>query len=66
MVGETRKPPTLIQSPFAKAVRARDMTKLGNSEDIKTTKDSPAKRSRKSHITQVKNAEAPGRRLIKK
>ncbi len=66
MVGETKKPPTLIQRPFANAVRASEMTKLGKSEDISTTKDSPARRSRKSHMTQVKNAEPPGRRLIKK
>ncbi len=42
------------------------MTKLGKREDISTTGDSPARKSRKSHMTQVKNAEPPGRRLIKK
>ena len=66
MVGETKNPPTLIQRPLANAVKAREITKLGNSEDINTTKDSPANRSRKSHMTQIKKAEPPGRRLIKK
>ncbi len=42
------------------------MTELGKREDISTTRDSPARRSRKSHMTQVKNAEPPGRRLIKR
>lgn len=66
MVGETRNPPTLIHRPFANAVSASDTTKLGKMEDINTTRDSPAKRSRKSHMTQVKKAEPPDRRLIRK
>ena len=65
-MGDTKKPPTLIHRPLANAVRASDITKLGNNDDISTTRDSPAKRSKNSHITQVKNALAPGRRLIKK
>ena len=60
MVGGTRKPPTDIQRPFAKAVSARETTKLGKMEDIRTTRDSAATRSRKSHIIQVKNAWAVG------
>ena len=63
MVGETRKPPTLIHRPFAKAVRARDTTKFGNMEDISTTRDSAASRSRNSHITQVKKAIPSGRKF---
>lgn len=62
-MGETKKPPTLIQRPLAKAVRAREMTKLGKSDDMRTTRDSPANRSRKSHMTQVKKALAPGRKF---
>lgn len=65
-MGETRNPPTLIHRPLANAVRARAMTKLGNSEDIRTTRDSPARRSRKSHMTHVKKAEAVGRKLERK
>lgn len=49
MVGVTKNPPTLIQRPFAKAVSASDTTKLGKSEDMRTTRDSAARRSRKSH-----------------
>ena len=63
MAGETRKPPTLIQRPFANAVRARAITKLGKREDTRMTRDSPARRSRKSHMTQVKKAPAPGRKF---
>ena len=66
MVVLTRKPPTLIQRPLANAVRARATTKLGNREETSTTKDSAARRSRKSHITQVKKAVAPGRKLERK
>ena len=66
MVGLTKKPPTLIQRPFAKAVRARATTKLGKSEVMSTTRDSAARRSRKSHITQVKNAVVPCRKLDRK
>jgi predicted kinase len=57
---DTKKPPTLIHSPFAKATRARDITKLGNMAVTKTTSDSAATRSRKIHITQVKKASAVG------
>lgn len=63
MVGDTKKPPTLIQRPFANAMRARATTKLGNIEEISTTRASPANRSRKSHITHVKKAVTPGRKL---
>lgn len=63
MVGDTKKPPTLIQRPFANAVSARATTKFGNIEERSTTRDSPAKRSRKSHITHVKKAVALGRKL---
>ena len=65
-MGDTRNPPTLIHKPLANAVKASDITKLGKIDDISTTSDSPAKRSKNSHITQVKNALPPGRRLIKK
>lgn len=40
------------------------MTKLGKIEDMRTTRDSAARRSRKSHITQVKKAVAEGRKLL--
>jgi len=63
IVGEMRKPLTLIQTPFAKAVTTRDMTKFGNREDTSTTSDSAAIRSRNSHITQVKKAIPSGRRF---
>lgn len=63
MVGETRKPPTLIQSPLANATKANEMTKFGKMEVTSTTSDSAATRSRKSHITQVKNADAVGWKL---
>ena len=66
MDGETKNPPTLIHSPLANAVKASAMTKFGNREDIKTTSDSPARRSRKSHMTQVKKAAPVGRKLVKK
>ena len=65
-MGDTKKPPTLIHSPLANAVKASDITKLGNIDDMSTTRDSPAKRSKNNHITQVKKALPPGRRLIKK
>ena len=55
-----------IQRPLANAVNAREMTKFGKIDDISTTRDSPARRSRNSHITQVKKALPPGRRLIRK
>ena len=60
MFGETRKPPTDIHSPFAKAIRASATTKFGKIDEIKTTSDSAATRSRKSHIIHVKNAAAVG------
>jgi hypothetical protein len=60
MAGGTKNPPTDIHSPFAKAVKARLMTKFGKREDIRTTRDSAARRSRKSHMTHVKNATAVG------
>lgn len=66
MSGDTKKPPTLIQRPFAKAVKARAMTKFGKIEDMSTTRDSPASRSKNSHITQVKKADAVGRELFRK
>ena len=39
---------------------ARLMTKLGTIDATSTTSDSAAKRSRNSHMTQVKKAEAVG------
>lgn len=60
MVGATKNPPTLIHKPFANATRANDMTKIGKMDDMSTTSDSAATRSRNSHITQVKNAMALG------
>ena len=39
------------------------MTKLGKMDVTKTTRDSAATRSRKSHMTKVKKAEALGRKL---
>ena len=66
MVGETRNPPTHIQRPFANAVSAREMTKTGKMEEMKTTRDSAAIRSRNNHIIQVKNADAVGRKLQRK
>ena len=63
MVGGTRNPPTLIQRPFANATSAREMTKLGKMAVMKTTRDSAATRSRKIHITHVKNASPLGRKL---
>lgn len=62
-MGETMNPPTHIHRPFENATRAREMTKFGNMEETRTTSDSAATRSRKSHITQMKNAEAVGRKL---
>jgi hypothetical protein len=56
-------PPTHIHSPFENATNAREMTKTGNIEDTRTTRDSAATRSRKSHITQMKKASAVGRKL---
>jgi hypothetical protein len=53
-------PPTLIHRPLANAVKAKAITKFGKMDDIKTTSDSAARRSRKSHIIQVKKAEAVG------
>jgi hypothetical protein len=53
-------PFTDIHNPLAKAVRARLMTKLGKMDDTRTTRDSAATRSRKSHMIQVKNASAVG------
>ena len=61
--GETRKPPTLIQRPLAKAVRARATTKVGKREEMRTTRDSAARRSRNSHMIQVRKAGAVGRKL---
>lgn len=60
---DTKNPPTLIHSPFAKATRARDTTKLGKMAVTKTTSDSAATRSRKIHMTQVKKASAVGVKL---
>jgi hypothetical protein len=45
-LGVTRKPPTLIHKPFAKAVRARATTKMGKIDEMRTTRDSAARRSR--------------------
>lgn len=59
----TRNPPTDIHSPFAKAVRARLITKLGKTEETNTTRDSAARRSKKSHMIHVKNAEPVGWKL---
>lgn len=59
----TINPPTLIQRPFANATSAREITKFGNIDVTRTTKDSAATRSRKIHITQVKNASAVGWKL---
>ena len=66
MVGDNKKPPTLIQRPLAKAVNASEITKFGKIDDISTTKDSPASKSKNSHMTHVKKALPPGRRLIRK
>lgn len=52
----TKKPPTAIHSPLANATSARETTKFGMIEDRRTTKDSAVTRSRKTHITKVKNA----------
>ena len=57
------KPSTLIQSPFVKAIIARARTKFGNAADTITTRLSAATRSRKSHITHIKNASEVGCRL---
>jgi hypothetical protein len=57
------KPFTDIHNPFANATRAREMTKLGNSEVMNTTKPSAASKSRKSHMTHVKKALAVGLKL---
>lgn len=54
------KPLTLIQRPFANAVAARETTKMGARDVMRTTRDSAAMRSRKSHITQVKKPVAVG------
>jgi len=62
-LGEIKNPPTHIHSPLAKAVKARLITKTGKTEETKTTRDSAAIRSRKSHMIQVKNAEAVGWKL---
>jgi hypothetical protein len=62
-LGCTRNPPTDIHNPFAKAVKARLMTKFGKMEDTSTTRDSAAMRSRNSHITHVKKATAVGRKF---
>lgn len=59
----TKNPATDIHRPFAKAVTARLMTKIGKTDEMKTTRDSAAIRSRKSHITQVKKAVAVGRKF---
>lgn len=58
------KPFTDIHSPLANATRAREMTKLGNSEVNKTTRLSAAKRSRKTHMTHTKKACAVGWKLL--
>ena len=60
IVGCTMNPSTLIHRPFAKATKAREITKEGKSEDINTTRLSAAKRSQKSQNTQVKKAVAVG------
>lgn len=57
------KPFTHIHRPLAKAVRASAMTKFGKREEMRTTRDSAARRSRKSHIIQEKKAVAVGRML---
>jgi hypothetical protein len=62
-LGCTKNPPTDIHNPFAKAVRARLTTKFGKIEDTNTTRDSAARRSRNSHIIQVKKAVAVGRKF---
>lgn len=59
----TINPPTLIQRPFAKATSAKEITKFGNMDVTRTTRDSAATRSRNIHITQVKNASAVGWKL---
>ncbi|KAG7143908.1 hypothetical protein HYQ46_007361, partial [Verticillium longisporum] len=58
----TRKPPTHIHKPLAKAVMARDTTKIGKMLETRTTRDSAARRSRKSHMTKVMKAE-PSERI---
>lgn len=59
----TKNPPTLIHSPFANATNAKAITKFGKIAVTRTTSDSAATRSRKIHITQVKNASAVGWKL---
>jgi hypothetical protein len=59
----TINPPTLIQRPFANATSAKEMTKFGNIDVMRTTRDSAATRSRNIHITQVKKASAVGWKL---
>ena len=50
----TKKPSTHIQRPLANAVTARATTKTGKREETSTTRDSAARRSRKSQRTQMK------------
>jgi hypothetical protein len=61
--GVTKNPPTHIHNPFANAVNARARTKLGKIEDTRTTSDSAAIRSMKSHIMYVKKPVALGRKF---
>jgi len=57
-------PPTVIQRPFANAVRASATTKIGKTDEIRTTRASAATRSRYSNATKLKKASAPGRRFM--
>lgn len=56
-------PLTDIHSPLAKATSASDTTKLGKRAVTRTTRLSAARRSRNTHMTQVKKASAVGRKL---
>lgn len=56
-------PPVHIHKPLAKAVPASATTKMGMRLLIRTTSDSAAIKSRKSHMIQVKKASALGRKF---
>ena len=48
-VGREPHPPTTIDSPFQKATIARATTKMGTTDETRTTRLSAARRSRNSH-----------------
>jgi len=53
----------ILQRPFAKAISASEITKDGNSDDIRTTKLSAPRRSRNTHRIETKKALAVGWKL---